>query len=856
MSNLSDLIPAGGGQNNTDFVADGAITSGKPVILTAAGKAAPIVASSDSAGSPAVFESAGSNHIGTTFDSDSNKVVVAYKDWGNSNYGTGVVGTVSGDAISYGTPVVFESAATEYCAATFDSSNNKVVIAYRDEGNSNYGTGVVGTVSGTSISFGTPVVFESAATMRIAATFDTNNNAAVFAYVDFGNSEYGTAVVGTVSGTAISFGTPVVYESASTSWTAATFDTSYNRVVVAYMDETNSSYGTVNLGSVSGTVITFGGTATVFATATTTRLAATYDSNLEKVVIAYKDEGNSNYGTAIVGTVTGSYTITFGTEAVFEAAESNFISATFDSSANKAVITYQDTGNSNYGTAIVGTVSGTAISFDSPVVFEEADTQNTAVTYDSNQNKCAIAYTDAGNSSYGTGVVFSLAGSNMTTSNFVGIADEAISASASGVIVVQGGTKNAANTILPQVISFGTPVVFEAGTTDYPAATFDSDSNKVVIGYRDSGGSNYGTGIVGTVSGTSISYGTPAVFESANTDYVAATFDSDSNKVVFAYQDGGNSSYGTAVVGTVSGTGISYGTPVVFESAGTNDISATFDSNENKVVIVYQDSGNSSYGTAIVGTVSGTAISYGTAEVFESAATTYPAVTFDSDSNKVVIGYRDNGNSYYGTAIVGTVSGTAITFGSPVVFNTGNSQYIAATFDSNSNKVVFAYKNVDPTGKGTAIVGTVSGTSISFGTAVIFGDDYNGYFSGTFDSNSNKVVISYMDYANSEYGTAVIGTVSGASISFGTPVVFEAAAITYSSATFDSTANKVVIGYKDVGGSNYGTGIVGTVADGTFTIGSNYYVQPDGTFATSAGTPSVKAGLAISTTSLLLSGDS
>jgi len=39
MTNLADLIPAGGGQNNTDFVADGAIASGKPVILTAAGKA-------------------------------------------------------------------------------------------------------------------------------------------------------------------------------------------------------------------------------------------------------------------------------------------------------------------------------------------------------------------------------------------------------------------------------------------------------------------------------------------------------------------------------------------------------------------------------------------------------------------------------------------------------------------------------------------------------------------------------------------------------------------------------------------------------------------------------------------------
>ena len=105
----------------------------------------------------------------------------------------------------------------------------RLLLPIRDEGNSNYGTGVVGTVSGTTISFGTPEVFSSSSTMYVAATFDTNNNAVAIAYVDFGNSEYGTAVVGTVSGTAISFGTPVVYESAATSWTAATFDTSYNR---------------------------------------------------------------------------------------------------------------------------------------------------------------------------------------------------------------------------------------------------------------------------------------------------------------------------------------------------------------------------------------------------------------------------------------------------------------------------------------------------------------------------------------------------------------------------------------------------------------------------------------------------
>ena len=48
-------------------------------------------------------------------------------------------------------------------------------------------------------------------------------------------------------------------------------------------------------------------------------------------------------------------------------------------------------------------------------------------------------------------------------------------------------------------------------------------------------------------------------------------------------------------------------------------ISISYDTNSQKVLITYQDVGNSNYGTAIVGTVSGTSISFGTATVFKSA---------------------------------------------------------------------------------------------------------------------------------------------------------------------------------------------------------------------------------------------
>ena len=83
-------------------------------------------------GSPVQFESSGPNSISATYDSTNDKVVIAYRDDNNNNYGTAIVGTVSGNSISFGNPVVFSSDNTSNISATYDSSNNKVVIAYRD----------------------------------------------------------------------------------------------------------------------------------------------------------------------------------------------------------------------------------------------------------------------------------------------------------------------------------------------------------------------------------------------------------------------------------------------------------------------------------------------------------------------------------------------------------------------------------------------------------------------------------------------------------------------------------------------------------------------------------------------------
>ena len=78
------------------------------------------------------------------------------------------------------------------------------------------------------------------------------------------------------------------------------------------------------------------------------------------------------------------------------------------------------------------------------------------------------------------------------------------------------------------------------------------------------------------------------------------TYDENSERVVIAYADGGNSSSGNTVVGSISGTTLSFGTPVVYKSSNpTRRNTAVFDPDNNKVVIAYQ--WNNQNGYAIVG---------------------------------------------------------------------------------------------------------------------------------------------------------------------------------------------------------------------------------------------------------------
>ena len=435
----------------TQGTASGAITGGKPVVVNTDGTVTQISGSALTLGSETEYTSDASNYNRVAFDSNSNRIVVAHKNGANNN-GMAVVGTVSGTSVSFGTRVAFDdSGEAEFYGITFDSNSNKIVIAYRDTTDSNKGKAVVGTVdpSDNSISFGSQATFTTNNAVYIDACFDTSTNKVVISYTDYGNSGYGTAVVATVSGTSISFGTPKVFNSGNSAHPRCVYDSDEERVVFGYYDLADNYYPTAVPVAVSGTTFTVGSEIHVAAITGGDYIGLAYDSTNKRIIFAYHDNSNSSYGTVAAGKVNNMEFDAFGTPVVFESADNAYIDAVFDASTGKTVIAYRDVDNSNAGTYVIASVSNYTITVTTPATFN-TNTEYIGLGYDSNAERVVIAYKDAGDGDDGTvRILQNAVPTNLTSENFIGFAEDTVATGQPVTINTKGAIDENQSSLTP-----------------------------------------------------------------------------------------------------------------------------------------------------------------------------------------------------------------------------------------------------------------------------------------------------------------------------------------------------------------------------------------------------------------------
>ena len=226
--------------------------------------------------------------------------------------------------------------------------------------------------------------------------------------------------------------------------------------------------------------------------------------------------------------------------------------------------------------------------------------------------------------------------------------------------------------------------------------------------------------------------------------------------------------------------------------------------------------------------------------------TNYVAIRYDPEAGKALMVYREGSNAT--KALVLTPSDSSCSFGSKVELisssDTDRAEYMALVYDQGLKKLVLVWQKLVDDEKVKAAVLTISGTSVSMGTkssalsngSTSVGTTHGGSnHNGTYNTKLGQILWVGVDVGNNTWAR-VWNLQCHTSVTNLTAENF----VGFPKATYTNgqTATIKVVG--------------NTSTQSSLTPGQKYYVQKDGTIKTGADTISVEAGLAISSTKLLI----
>lgn len=266
-----------------------------------------------------------------------------------------------------------------------------------------------------------------------------------------------------------------------------------------------------------------------------------------------------------------------------------------------------------------------------------------------------------------------------------------------------------------------------AHTVDTNSVFVDVESTDTISYYKlASASTSIGTVMSLTADGqAAVGFKYPAkyIFEEKSAAFVSCCHISDTQFVIvytstMSFPTANN---GFACVCTIVGDALEYGTPVCFTgSSGTalTSISAVA-INATDIAIAYR---GASAGNIVFGAVSGTGTS---ASITFSSVTSFNATAPGNQpgticvlcmsSTQIVVVYRDTSNSGRGTWILGTLSGsgasTTAVWNTKTVFQTNttaNNQYALSASVLDATRFIVAYDNNNASL--AAVIGTIAGT--------------------------------------------------------------------------------------------------------------------------------------------------
>lgn len=392
--------------------------------------------------------------------------------------------------------------------------------------------------------------------------------------------------------------------------------------------------------------------------------------------------------------------------------------------------------------------------------------------------------------------------------------------------------------------------VFSADVTYGTAVQFDSndvgrlgigvlDTNKIIQCYSDN------TALqcrAATVSGTTPSFGTEVEIDdditpTGNTfEYKTCTTEISTDTFAVAYTDDSRGDDGFTEVATVSGTTITSQDDDEFETGDAESIACDA-INTDKWAISYNDEDDANTGKSSVCTWNGSAISCGTPIDF-SATNYYPryiGITKVADDKFLtVFESQDDADGY---AVVATVSGTTPSFGTVATLTSNNPTrlFVCSPHEDTDDRFVAGFRDEGDSGNGKVRAGTISTTTITFGTEVTYNSGST-VWAGCDFVDSTQFVVAYRDSTDSDLGKSILCEVIWAtrSISCGTEEAFTSVAIgdepnangeqrgIRTISGFDTDTPKIAVDYSDADNDYDGYTIIG---DLDFSVAGNIYFE-------------------------------
>ena len=441
---LTDLVPSATGQSGRELIADGntpvwvdpagnrakftalgAIAAGDVVVLNGTGtvsKVSNVVGASVLGAKQAITAVASSTNYKSISIPGTDKVVLMYGAGGVTSV---VVGQVSaaGNTVTLGTPVALAGTAGTH-SITWNTVEDKFVVGYA----STTAFVVVGTVSGTTITLGTPSNsgFVISAAYKVTATYSDQQNKTLVAAVANANNLTNLYSV-TITAGVVTWGTANASLTGITAFTSAQLP--------------GTPYFLVASGSNIFTVV--GINATVVSVYNTVTVSGLGNSNNQDIVYspassAFVITGNNGYSVVRVSGITPTAgALTALTGFALSPAAPNY-----DAGKGTLLLVGLEL-STNYAIAVPATISGNALSLGTTNYINSTSSANHFGAYNAAQDRVVLSFIDGGTSNTPASRVLNTGSSSTNANSWVGVSAETIASGGFGTVALKGGINSA-----------------------------------------------------------------------------------------------------------------------------------------------------------------------------------------------------------------------------------------------------------------------------------------------------------------------------------------------------------------------------------------------------------------------------